>query len=119
MIRMQAMALLAEPNRREIVRLVWTTERSAGEIARNFKTTFGAVSQHLRRLLDGGLITQRRDGKRLFYKTNRAALGPLALALEAMWTEKLDALKSLAEAEQRRAKPARKTAPRRHRKETP
>jgi DNA-binding transcriptional ArsR family regulator len=119
MIDMQAMALLAEPNRLEIVRLVWTTELSAGEIAKQFTTTFGAVSQHLRRLRDAGLITQRRDGKRLMYKTNRAALGPLAIALEAMWTEKLETLKNLAEAEQLRAKPAPKTPTRRHRKENP
>ena len=119
MIDMQAIALLAEPSRLEIVRLVWTRERSAGEIARNFKTTFGAVSQHLRRLLDAGLITKRRDGKHLYYQTNRAALGPLAAALEAMWTEKLNTLKELAEAEQLGAKRATKTPTRRHRKETP
>lgn len=113
------MQLLAEPSRLEIVRLVWTTERSAGEIAKNFTTTFGAVSQHLRRLLEAGLIIQRRDGKRLFYKTNRAALGPLAAALEAMWTEKLDTLKELAEAEQLRAKPAPRTPTQRHKKERP
>lgn len=106
---MHAMQLLAEPSRLAIVRLVWTTERSAGEIARNFATTFGAVSQHLRRLLDAGLVVRRRDGKRLFYKANREALGPLAAALEAMWAEKLDTLKTLAEAEQGWIRPASRT----------
>ena len=95
-----ALQLLAEPTRREILRLVGEQERSAGEIARRFAVTFGAVSQHLARLLAGGLVRRRRDGKRLYYQAHREALGPLAPALEAMWGSKLDVLKRMAEAEQ-------------------
>jgi len=92
--------LLAEPNRLEILRLVWSHERTAGDIASHFATTFGAVSQHLGRLWRAGLLKRRREGKQLFYAADRDALGPLAQALEAMWTEKLGVLKALAEAEQ-------------------
>ncbi|MCA9243838.1 MAG: winged helix-turn-helix transcriptional regulator [Phycisphaerales bacterium] len=94
------MSLIADPTRLEILRLVWTGERAAGDIAGRFKTTFGAVSQHLRRLLDSGVVTRRRDGRHQFYRANREAIGPLAAALEAMWAEKLATLKTLAEAEQ-------------------
>lgn len=97
---MQALHLLAEPTRMRILQLVWDQERSAGEIARQFRTTFGAVSQHLGRLRRAGLLRQRRDGRRLFYQADRAALGPLAAALEQMWTQQLTVLKALAEAEQ-------------------
>lgn len=96
-----ALQLLAEPTRMEILRLVWSQERSAGEIAGRFAVTFGAVSQHLGRLLAGGLVRRRREGKHLFYRAEPAALGPLAAVLEALWAEKLDSLKSMAEAEQR------------------
>ncbi len=96
------LSLLIEPTRLEILRLVWTRELSAGQIARQFATTFGAVSQHLRRLLDAGAVQRRRDGRMLYYSANRAALGPLAAALEALWTAQLGTLKQLAEAEQRR-----------------
>ena len=99
---MNAIGLLAEPNRVEILRLVWTQELSAGDIARQFRITFGAISQHLGALFRAGLVRRRRDGKRIYYAADRAALGPLALALEAMWSQKLAALQSLAEAEQRR-----------------
>jgi DNA-binding transcriptional ArsR family regulator len=97
-----AIELLAEPKRRTILRLVWAEEKSAGRIARHFRVTFGAVSQHLARLLAAGLVRRRREGKQLFYVANREALGPLAAALEAMWSDKLGTLKSLAEAEQQR-----------------
>jgi DNA-binding transcriptional ArsR family regulator len=99
--------LLAEPNRVEILRLVWERERSAGDIARHFTITFGGVSQHLGVLLQNGLIRRRREGKRLFYLAEREAIGPLAPALEAMWASRLGVLKTLAEGEQDRLDAAR------------
>ena len=53
-----AFQLLAAPRRREILRIVWSEERTAGDILRAMPdVTFGAISQHLRRLahLDEGL----------------------------------------------------------------
>lgn len=91
-------AIVWEPTRLEILRMVWSQELSAGSIAQRFPTTFGAVSQHLARLRDAGLVVQRRDGKRRLYRADRAALGSLADALERMWFGKLLTLKALAEA---------------------
>ena len=55
---------IGTPRRREILRLVWQRERSAGEIHRAFgDVTFGAVSQHLRVLSEAGLVTCRREGR--------------------------------------------------------
>lgn len=94
-------AALASPVRVRILQLVWDAELPAGQIAADFDITFGAVSQHLAVLRDAGLITVRRDGKSRLYKADRAALGPMAQALEAMWSDKLLALKNLAEQDQR------------------
>ena len=91
--------LVAEPNRRKIMRLVWNEERSAGSIAAQFDVTFGAVSQHLHVLRDAGLLEVRREGRSRFYRANKQSLGPLAKALEAMWSDALDRLKSAAESE--------------------
>src|SRR5438046_2682209 len=99
---MDPLTLLAQPRRAAIIKFVWRGERSAGDIARVFDVTFGAISQHLTKLTDAGLLVRRQDGRRAFYAANRAALGPLAAALEEMWFGKLTALKSLAEDEQRR-----------------
>jgi DNA-binding transcriptional ArsR family regulator len=94
------MAALAEPRRLGILRLVWDAERTAGDIAAATPVTFGAVSQHLKVLLDAGLVRVRKDGRRRWYRADHAALGPFAPALEAMWGLKLDHLKRPAEAEQ-------------------
>lgn len=89
--------MVAEPRRREILRLVWDEEHSAGEIAAQFPVTFGAVSHHLTILREAGLVRMRRDGKRRLYRADRAALGDLAPALEAIWAAGLDRLARAAE----------------------
>jgi DNA-binding transcriptional ArsR family regulator len=98
---MDAVKVIAEPRRREILRLVWDGERSAGDIAATFDVTFGAVSQHLKVLRDADLVTVRRDGTRRFYRANREALSPYAPMLERLWSDQLDRLADLAEAEER------------------
>lgn len=92
------LTVIAEPRRREILRLCWSRERTAGELADAFDVTFGAVSQHLKVLRDAGLVTVRPEGTRRFYQADRTALGPLAGYLEAQWAEQLDNLATLAEA---------------------
>ena len=94
---MDALHAVAEPRRREILRLVWDAERSAGDVAAHFDVTFGAVSQHLAVLRKAGLVSVRKDGNRRLYRADRAALGPLATWLESMWSAELDTLAALAE----------------------
>lgn len=95
------MQVIAEPRRREILRLIWDGERQAGEIAEHFNVTFGAVSQHLGVLRRAGMVLVRKDGTRRFYRANRAALAPFATMLEQMWSAQLDRLTELAEQAQR------------------
>jgi DNA-binding transcriptional ArsR family regulator len=98
---MDALQVIGEPRRREILRLVWDRELSSGDIAASFDVTFGAVSQHLGVLREAGLVRVRREGNRRFYRADRERLGPLAPALEAMWAETLDRLADAVEEEQR------------------
>jgi DNA-binding transcriptional ArsR family regulator len=84
--------IVTEPRRREILRLVWDGERTAGDIAAHFDTTFGAVSQHLAVLRDAGYVDVRAEGNRRYYRANREALGPMVPVLEAMWRSVLDRL---------------------------
>src|SRR6266511_2935857 len=89
---MDAVKIIAEPRRREILRLCWHGERAAGDLADAFEITFGAVSQHLKVLRDAGLVTVRRDGTRRYYLANPTALGPLVAYLEAQWGRQMDRL---------------------------
>ena len=93
---------LSSPRRREILRLVWSSERSAGEIARAFEVSWPALSQNLRVLKDAGLVKERRRGTSRLYRADRVALRPLESYLRAMWARKIDRLRLLAEAEERK-----------------
>ena len=94
---MDPLQLVTEPRRREILRLVWRKERSAGDIAGQFDLTFGAVSQHLAKLRAAGYVTVRREGNHRYYQADHDRLGPLAPMLEAMWSTLLDDLAIAAE----------------------
>ena len=97
---------LGPPRGREILRLVWDGERSAGEIHRALgDVTFGAVSQHLRRLEDASLLRSRREGRQRFYAARKDDLGPLAQWLESMWDDALYRLKLRAELDENRRGP--------------
>src|ERR1700716_1145307 len=96
-----ALMALSSPRRREIVRLVWARERSAGEIAAAFDVSWPAISQNLRLLREPGLISERRVGTSRLYRADREALRPLEAYLRRMWTRKVDRLRLLAEAEER------------------
>jgi DNA-binding transcriptional ArsR family regulator len=98
--------VLAAPRRREILRLVWREERTAGEIHRALSdVTFGAVSQHLRVLQDARLVEGRREGRHRYYAARKAELGPLRRWLEDMWDDALYRLKLRAELEEARRGP--------------
>ena len=94
---MDALQVVAEPRRREILRLVWDGELAAGEIAARFDVSFPAVSQHLRVLQTAGFVSVRRAGRTRLYRADRKALGPLRPMLEKMWSESLDRLARLVE----------------------
>jgi DNA-binding transcriptional ArsR family regulator len=114
---MTTLAAIATPRRREILRLAWREELSAGEIHRALSdVTFGAVSQHLAVLQQAGLLEARREGRRRFYRARPEALGPLRAWLEATWDDALYRLKVQAELEAARRGPRPRTRPvRRHR----
>jgi DNA-binding transcriptional ArsR family regulator len=97
-----ALKAIANPHRREILRLVGIGELSAGEIAERFDVSRPAVSQHLSVLKEAGLVDERRDGTRRLYRANPNGLVELRDYLDQFWGERLDALKREAEREEER-----------------
>ena len=97
-------AVIAAPRRREILRLIWDRELSAGDIAAALPVTFGAVSQHLAVMRDAGIVDVRPEGTYRYYRANHERIGPLAAVLEAYWSDALDRLAVEAEREEPTAK---------------
>lgn len=97
-----AFRAIADPIRRQILRLIWQEERTAGDIGARFGVSQPAISQHLKVLRDTGLVGVRQAGTRRYYRTNRIAMAALRALLEDFWDERLLALKEAVEAEQRR-----------------
>lgn len=98
---MEALQAIAEPRRREILRLVQERELSAGDIAAQFDVTRPAISQHLRVLTEAGLIAMRREGTRRMYRARPEGLAELRAYLEEFWQEALELLKVAAETKER------------------
>ena len=97
-----ALKALAEPRRREILRLVWSQELPASDIAHHFReVTRPAISQHLGVLKEAGLVTERRDGTRRLYRADRTEMTKLRQFLDDYWTSGLERLRDVAEAAQR------------------
>lgn len=98
---MDVLQVIAEPRRRQILRLVRDEELSAGEIASRFRLTGPAISQHLRVLREAGLLAERREGTRRFYRARPEGFAELAEFVAEFWDVRLPRLKEQAEREGR------------------
>ena len=111
------LSAIASPRRREILRLIWDDEMSAGKIHQAMQdVTFGAVSLQLKALADAGVVQARAEGRHRFYRADRQALSAVRALLENMWSDALWQLKLQAELEHARRgprpRPARTRRPR-------
>src|SRR5450631_817991 len=88
---------LADPHRRQILRMVQHTELPAGQIAAQFALTQQAVSQHLAVLKRAGLLSERREGTRRLYSMRSESLQPLRTLLDEFWPDALASLKESVE----------------------
>jgi DNA-binding transcriptional ArsR family regulator len=93
-----ALKAIAEPRRQEILRLVLSQERAAGEIASHFDISRPAISKHLRVLREAGLVRERREGTQRLYRVDTGSVLELRRFLESFWDEGLMAIKQAAEA---------------------
>lgn len=65
---------IADPTRREILRLLRHEEMNAGEVAAHFDMTKPTMSHHFSVLKAAGLITSRREGQTIWYALNTTVL---------------------------------------------
>jgi DNA-binding transcriptional ArsR family regulator len=90
---------IAEPRRREILRLVRDDEMSAGEIATHFSISRPGVSQHVRVLVEAGLLSERREGTRRLYRLRSEAFEELLAFLDDFWGINLERLRLAVESD--------------------
>jgi len=92
---------LSNETRFEIVKLVRERELTAGAIARRFKLTRPAVSQHIGVLREAGLLDDRRVGSKRLYVVRAKGFDELVDFTEGFWRPRLRRLKQAAEAAER------------------
>lgn len=78
------MKALSDPIRRQILELLKSGRRSAGEIAEKFSVSGAAISKHLTVLKEAGLIRDAREGKYIFYELNASVLEEVMLWLTSL-----------------------------------
>jgi DNA-binding transcriptional ArsR family regulator len=90
-----AFAILAEPNRRAILSMLSSSERSVSELMEQLELPQPSVSKHLKVLRDAGFVESRVDAQRRVYSLNPEPLQEIDEWLEPFrrfWTRHVDAL---------------------------
>ena len=88
---------ISHPARRRMLDLLVEADRSVNTIAGHFQMSRPAVSQHLRILLDAGLVTEQRHGRERRYRLVPARLGPVRdwiAHYERFWDDHLQRLQN-------------------------
>jgi DNA-binding transcriptional ArsR family regulator len=70
----QVFKALADPTRREILRLLGGGEMTAGALADRFDMTKPTMSHHFSVLKEADLVTSRREGQQIVYSLNATVL---------------------------------------------
>jgi DNA-binding transcriptional ArsR family regulator len=88
-------AIIAEPNRRAILSLLASAERSVGEIERRLRMPQTSVSKHLRVLREAGFVESTVDAQRRLYRLKPEPFQEVDTWLDQFrrfWSAHLDAL---------------------------
>jgi DNA-binding transcriptional ArsR family regulator len=93
------MRALADPTRRALYeRVAQSEEISVVELTRGSGVTQGAISQHLKALKHAGLVAERPEGRKVYYRIQPEGLEPLADWMGhygAFWRERFSSLRTL------------------------
>lgn len=75
--RYDVFGAISHPARRRMLDLLIESDRTVHSLSGCFQMSRPAVSQHLRILLDAGLVTERRLGRERHYHLEPANLAPI------------------------------------------
>lgn len=89
---------LGDPTRRALFERIASSELRVADLTTGSRVTQGAVSQHLKLLKQAGLVSERPEGRNVFYRARPEGLAPLFDWLshyDAFWRERFGDLRSL------------------------
>ena len=101
-----AFGTLSDPTRVRVLELLREGPASVGEIAARVPVSRPAVSQHLRLLLDAGLVLYTRDGTRHVYQVD-----PSGIAMIRAWLDTFSRIAPVGETHPVEEPPAAPTGP--------
>ena len=107
-----AFAILAEPNRRALLMLLVTSERTVGELERQLGMPQPSVSKHLRVLREAGFVESRVDAQRRVYRLRPERLMEVDSWLtpfRRFWSAHVDALERHLDRMERQPTPKRRS----------
>ncbi len=93
------MRALADPTRRAVYeRIARSEEITVAELTQHSGVSQGAVSQHLKTLRTAGLVAERPEGRKVYYRAQPQGLAPLLDWMSfygVFWRDRVDALRLL------------------------
>jgi len=92
-----ALAVLADPTRRQVFERLRAGPRPVNALAAGLPVSRPAVSQHLKALRTAGLVEERSEGTRRIYSLRREGIMELRDWLDSFWGDALEAFKAEAE----------------------
>jgi DNA-binding transcriptional ArsR family regulator len=99
-MRRDAFQAIADPTRREIIRMIATQSLNLNSVAEKFDISRPAISKHIKILTECGLITINQKGRERHCEANLRKLNEVSEWVEQyreFWTKKLDALENYLE----------------------
>jgi DNA-binding transcriptional ArsR family regulator len=91
---------LGDPTRRAVYERLAAGESHVASLTAGLSVSQPAVSQHLAALKSAGLVRERREGRRTYYRADPQGLAPLVdwmARTSAFWPERIERLKDLLE----------------------
>jgi len=79
--------VLSDPHRLEIMSQLVNGEKCASELLKNFSISQPTLSHHMKVMVSSGLLTERREGKRIYYGINHRTWDEFMLVLDGISNE--------------------------------
>jgi DNA-binding transcriptional ArsR family regulator len=113
-MRRDVFQAIADPTRREIIRLIAQKPLPLNSIAENFEVSRPAISKHIRILTECGIVIIHTRGRERYCEAQLQKLAEVSQWVDyfkTYWTQKLDALAGFLEKEKEKVQPRKAATP--------